>query len=142
MPSRVSMPEFWNNYQNMMQNTFSQMQQLFKDMGTQFPTYTQGANTLEGMQQSWYGAANPDIRVDNELVTITFKIGGVINKNNIQVFVEGNYVLVDGALQARVPLPVPVLKYGGRGRFRGETLEVVLKRDKFTSKQAIIIEEN
>lgn len=133
------MPGFWEDYQNMMHNTFSQVQSLLNGMGSYMGTAESGNVSING-NKVWNPRQNPDIRVDEKYVTVSLMINTSVNKSNTQIYLEGAYLIIDGLIQAKVPLPVAVQKYGGRAVFKEGTLEVTLLRDKYTSKQLISLE--
>lgn len=133
------MPEFWESYRRMMNNTLEQAQNMMKNMEAQTEMLSPHMNgKVEGNQRM--NSQSPDIRVDSHHVTVTFQVDKVIDKNNTQIHLEGCYLIVDGSIKARITLPAAVQKYGGRAVSKPGVLEVTLPLDKYHTKQIIPIE--
>jgi|GEM_PF-5693838 len=132
---------FWDDYQRMIQNTLESTQKLIRNMGSYVNTVAEDAYTNVNIPgRHWSKDLNPDIKINNDNVIILVPLDRLVTKDNTQVYLEGHCLVVDGALQARIPLPAAVQKYGGKAIAKQGALEIILLRDKYSSRQIIPLE--
>ena len=132
MPNTLSMQKFWENYERMMQTTFENTQKMINNMGASMRLN----NDTSDPNLNEYA---PKINIDDSSVTITFTANQYIDSLNTKIYLEGCFLIVDGVIQARIPLSAAVQKYGGRAVARQGVLEIVLPRDKYSVRQTIPI---
>lgn len=133
--------EFWQEFNQMMQNTMENMQKMLNKVGTNTGGFVNENNEhKQDFYSNWFQGKKPDISVNQDKVVVTVYLDKEVYLNNIQIHLEGNTLMIDGAIQDRIPLPVAVQKYGGRAIVKNRTLEITLGRDKYTVKQHIPIE--
>lgn len=130
-------PDFWQEYQQFMKSTFDNTQNMLNQMTNSMDPVScedncKWVNDVENIQ-------SPDIRINDEYVTVTFKHNQRINKNNVKIFLDGYQLAVQGDIEAKVPLPVAVQKYGARAVVKDNVLEITLLKDKYNYKQEISI---
>lgn len=130
-------PEFWEEYRQFMRSTFDNTQSLLNQM-TQYmgPASIQDSNGWVNTEANFN---NPEVRINDEHVIVTFKHNQGVNKENIKIYLDGYQLILQGDIEAKVALPTAVQKYGGRAVAKDNILEVTLKRDKFNQKQKIAI---
>jgi HSP20 family molecular chaperone IbpA len=136
-----AMTEFWEQYQRMMQDTMAGTQKLLQSMNTFIEPISRGvkdASTI-GLGKGPAGSSH-EIQISNDTITVTFTVSQFIDKTNTKIYLEGNYLIIDGVIQEKIPLPVAVQKYGGRAKYGQGKLEVILPRDKYLNRQSIPIE--
>lgn len=138
---------FWDEYKRFMESTFQNTQKMLENMN--FPNFNglkQGEPTEFFNNPPWAGVADinktatPDIKVQNDKVTVTFKVSDSVNNNNTQVYLIGNCLIVEGSIQAKIPLPENVQKYGGKANYNSGTLRIELIRDIYSKRTPISIE--
>ena len=132
---------FWDEYRRLIQNTLDSTQKLIQNIGSSLNYAAEGAYTSLNIPTRQPGRnSSPDINVNNDNVIVSFSLDRLLTKENTQVYLEGCCLVVDGALQAKVPLPVAVLKYGGKAIAKQGRLEITLLRDKYGSRHIIPLE--
>lgn len=125
--------EFWQEYNQMMQTTMDNMQKVLNRVGVNI-------TNNEGVIKGWVSEKKPDFRVDQDKVVVIIPADKGVTKDSIHIYLEGNNLIINGALQENITLPVAVLRYGGKALLRNGTLEIVLGRDKYSVKQHIPVE--
>lgn len=130
--------EFWDNYRQFMQNTFENTQELLQHL-SQKANSTSEQTTESGWAstQSWLHKETPSIQVNEQYVIVSFKLNQLVHKDNTQIFLEGNRLIIEGALQSNLSLPVAVQKYGAKAASRQGFLEIKLLKDRYVSRQLI-----
>lgn len=125
----------------MMQNTMENMQNMLNKVGTNMGGFVNENNEhKQDFHSNWFRGKKSDIRINQDRVVVTISLDKEVHQDNIQIHLEGNTLVIDGAIQEKIPLPVAVQKYGGRAMAKNGTLEITLGRDKYTVKQHIPIE--
>lgn len=134
--------EFWQEYNQMMQTAMDNMQNLLNKMGANAGGFVnqKNSNNNEGFFKGWVTEKKPGFRIDQDRIAVIIPVDKGLTKDSIQIYLEGNNLFINGALQENIALPVAVLKYGGKAALRNGILEVVLVRDKYTVKQHIPID--
>lgn len=137
--------DFWQEYNQMMRNTMDNVQRILEKAGTNMgAAVTDNTNNMnvnnDGSYRGWFKAKQPDIQINEDRVVVNIAIDKVVNQENTQVYLEGNNLIINGALQSKIALPVAVKKYGGKAVCRQGILEITLGRDKYAAKQYIPIE--
>lgn len=136
-----AMTEFWEQYRRMMQDTLAGTQKLLQSMNTFIEPITSGVKDAgtTGLRKGPAGSSH-EIQISDDAITVTFAVSQFIDKTNTRVFLEGNCLIIDGVIQERIPLPVAVMKYGGKAKYSQGRLEITLPRDKYQNRQSIPIE--
>lgn len=136
------MPGFWEEYQKLMQSTLAQTTKILNNLHNYTGSIADKTAVNIGGLTDWGagGRGSPDIRLDDRNITIAFPLNGPLDISNTRVFLEGCYLIVEGSIQARVPLPMAVQKYGGKAVAKSGVLEIILPRDKFAARQPIPLE--
>lgn len=138
---------FWDEYKRFMESTFQNTQKMLENMN--FPNFNglkQGGATEFFNSPSWADVADinktvtPDIKVQNDKVIVTLKVSDNVNNKNTQVYLLGNCLIVEGSIQAKIPLPENVQKYGGKASYNSGVLQIELIRDIYSKRTPISIE--
>lgn len=133
--------EFWQEFNQMMQNTMENMQKMLNKVGPNMGGFVNENNERkQDFYSNWFQGKKPEISIKQDKVVVTVSLDKEVYQDNIQIHLEGNTLIIDGAIQEKIPLPVAVQKYGGRAIVKNRTLEIALGRDKYTVKQHIPIE--
>jgi len=124
-------PDFWNQYAKFMETTLQNTQSLIANLRVNPAAYFQeNAATITG-KPVWTNEPAPEIKIDDDYVYLTFSAKGqAIDNMTTSVALEGYYLIIEGALRAKVALPVAVQKYGGKAVGKDQVLEVRLIRDR------------
>jgi len=134
-------PDFWERYTKLMDDTMKNTQKLLQELGLYSQWLATGKDGSIAGNPLWTGDKKPEIKVDDEYVHIILPLEGKrVDNTNTRVVLEGQRLVVEGALAADIPLPVAVQKYGGRACIKERGLEIRLIKDKYRSRTVIPIE--
>lgn len=135
-------PDFWEQYQSFMENTMKNTQKLMSELGNQPNFFSAGKTASTAETTDWQRVKSPEIKLDDNSVIISFNTAGmVIDNSNTRIALEGYRLIIEGALEAQIPLPVAVQKYGGKAVSKKNVLEIKLLRDKYNTQALISIEK-